>query len=722
MLIASIPQLVSYQGHLADESGDPLIGSHTLTFRLYDTEAGGSAIWSEIHTVELDSVGLYSLMLGSISSFASAGVDFSVPYWMSLSVDGSAELGRHQVGASPYSFHAHYADSLSGIYNYVKSINEVDPDEMGNIELLEGDNVTITEMPGSNAIEISSECPPTPEITIDGVLPDESSNIDLIEGANINIDAIPDSNKIRISATGGAAGGMNSVNEVPPDGDGNLQLIEGENITITEIPDSNKIRIDSRDYPHPNRVILGNDTEHGALQMRNQSGQVILIAETDPASQGLLVVTPNTMMQALGVAASGEGTYNAISAMTESPGNDVAGVYGLANTGGRSYGLKGLTMSSADSSAGVLGMSGGGLTYGVYGITGSEDWDAAGVFGRSLNNGNGVLGITASENTTVAGVQGIAEDGIGVMGEGIIGVVGIEDIFGTAAIISDGKFIVGDIEVENTAMIVDPLFNSTSIYGTGDDPITIFGGASNRVAIQKVNNGPTPTIPDNNFTIAAEAPLLLTNGAHGVTISCPECCEEPCGGGSGCLCEGTMVVGGGGSDGEIVTRYSGGGDMNYIDRYGISSADVISSGGDTHVGGNLYVTGTKGFLVQHPEMDDKSILFTCAESDEVMIQHRGLIELSEGYGETKLPHEFILMSEPGTYSIMCTPQARVDPGRIAALVTDDGKVQIHSFDGPEILKVAFVVYSSRAGYKDQRVVIPTDELMSWKKHKAIREN
>ncbi|MBN2541798.1 hypothetical protein JXI42_02945 [bacterium] len=1009
-LYASVPEVIHYQAGLSDDSGTALTGTHILTFRLYAEETGGIPIWTETHEVDMDSLGFYDVMLGSVTSFESASVDFFLPYWLSLSVDGGVEMGRHEIGTSPYAFHAQYADSIAGIYNYVKTINEIDADETGNIEFIEGTNITLTEIPATNQIQISAT---------------------------------------------GDAGGISSINDIAPDAEGNLLLEEGENIIITGILDSNKVRISSGGAPHPNRVTLGNSTEHGALFVYNQGGELVTRIESAPDStqgvlaksfvddksairaeahgagyatgiigytfsdgdgaagvygsalrssgvtSGILGETYSTSDYASGIWGSAEGTegrtygvggvnesssdsavgvYGRVAAgnhtygvygLTRSTGSESAGVYGKAINGetnygvlaetysndevaaallaralstdgssakgivgyaqgnerdadgvwgiatghGRNYGVKGMTQSNHDSSAGVYGVAGflfgSGLVFGVmgetfseaqdaagiygltrnvseqrlygvrgetratgehaagvygralgntgktagvygytasadtgasgilgwagqmspaiygvqgftsgsddaagvygysvngvsfgvlgkstsmvrntagvmgiangdaaypskiYGIRGSTNMDAdtsagvwgeatgalqkvygvygtcysnndsaAGVYGLAINNANGVKGKSSAIGYNTAGVFGINEAGAGVIGEGQIGVLGRSDLLFGVAILSDGVFVVGEPYMDDIAFKVTPGANETHIYGMEYNPITIFGGSSNRVAIQKVNGGPTPTLYDNNFMIEAEAPLLVTNGAHGVTISCPECCTSPCGGeGGGCVCESTHTIGSGESPGELKIINSGGsvgakiyyepsGDDCVIKAgtFGVNGKLLItgSAEGDTimaascasvnlnkHVYtkhdvcvlGDLIVYGFKSFQTPHPEIEDKDIRFYCAESDEVMIEHRGTLELNDGYGESQLPHEFVLMSEPGTYSIMCTPQDWENNG-VGAKVDDNGKIMIKELAGGEgNFKVAFTVYATRKGYKDHPVVV-----------------
>jgi len=101
MLFADVPHLLSYQGRLTDGTGTPLTGSHNITFQLYNAPSGGILLWTETQSLLLDADGTYSAMLGSITPFPPT-VDFSVQYYLGVAVDGGAEIGRFQFGASPY--------------------------------------------------------------------------------------------------------------------------------------------------------------------------------------------------------------------------------------------------------------------------------------------------------------------------------------------------------------------------------------------------------------------------------------------------------------------------------------------------------------------------------------------------------------------------------------------------------------------------------------------
>ncbi len=109
LVFADVPHLISYQGRLTDGSGHPLTGTHTVTFRLYNAPTGGTALWTETHTVTLNSEGLFSVLLGRITAFPPS-LDFSESYWLGISIDGGSEICRYRLGASPYALNI--ADTL----------------------------------------------------------------------------------------------------------------------------------------------------------------------------------------------------------------------------------------------------------------------------------------------------------------------------------------------------------------------------------------------------------------------------------------------------------------------------------------------------------------------------------------------------------------------------------------------------------------------------------
>ena len=146
---AEIPRTISYQGVLVDTSGAVVSdGSYDLTFALYDTDGGGTALWSETQSLAV-SDGVFSVILGSVEVLDLA---FDAAYWLGIAVDGGMELTpRMELTSLAYAIHAvraGTADSLNGgsaeVYMNIESINGLHGDVSGGISIQAGSNVSIT--------------------------------------------------------------------------------------------------------------------------------------------------------------------------------------------------------------------------------------------------------------------------------------------------------------------------------------------------------------------------------------------------------------------------------------------------------------------------------------------------------------------------------------------------------------------------------------------------
>jgi hypothetical protein len=61
---AEVPRTVSYQGVLMDTDGYPVAdGDYEVTFRVYDQENGGVALWTEVDSVTV-ARGIFDVILG----------------------------------------------------------------------------------------------------------------------------------------------------------------------------------------------------------------------------------------------------------------------------------------------------------------------------------------------------------------------------------------------------------------------------------------------------------------------------------------------------------------------------------------------------------------------------------------------------------------------------------------------------------------------------------
>jgi hypothetical protein len=148
-LYSQIPRIISYQGVLTNEAGNPKPdGDYSITFSFYESEAGGDAIWNEIKILTVTN-GLFSTSLGNQIPFGDA-IKFDKPYWLGIKVGDEAELSpRVALTSAGYSLTSGTALNVAdGIA--IKSLNGLKDDIT-----LEGSGGTTINANG-NTITISS--------------------------------------------------------------------------------------------------------------------------------------------------------------------------------------------------------------------------------------------------------------------------------------------------------------------------------------------------------------------------------------------------------------------------------------------------------------------------------------------------------------------------------------------------------------------------------------
>lgn len=97
-----INRLMRFQGSLNDADGVSLEGSLVLTFRIYDAETGGTALWEESQNNITIEEGLLNVELGSVTPL---NLPFDKQYWLSIQVGSDSEMvPRFKLTGVPYSF------------------------------------------------------------------------------------------------------------------------------------------------------------------------------------------------------------------------------------------------------------------------------------------------------------------------------------------------------------------------------------------------------------------------------------------------------------------------------------------------------------------------------------------------------------------------------------------------------------------------------------------
>jgi len=101
----SVPPVITYQGLLSDEGGDPLTGRYTMTFGLYSVSDGGEPLWMETQPVTATS-GLFNVYLGATHTLSETLFDGQNLY-LGVAVGTDDEMRpRTRVASVPYAFTA----------------------------------------------------------------------------------------------------------------------------------------------------------------------------------------------------------------------------------------------------------------------------------------------------------------------------------------------------------------------------------------------------------------------------------------------------------------------------------------------------------------------------------------------------------------------------------------------------------------------------------------
>jgi hypothetical protein len=103
---AAVPLVTSYQGRLLDAGDQPLTGSYTMIFQIYDVPTGGIPLWTEDHVGVSVTDGLFTVALGAtvpLSTDLLTGGGGSVRY-LQIQIAGQPAISpRTRLSAAPYS-------------------------------------------------------------------------------------------------------------------------------------------------------------------------------------------------------------------------------------------------------------------------------------------------------------------------------------------------------------------------------------------------------------------------------------------------------------------------------------------------------------------------------------------------------------------------------------------------------------------------------------------
>jgi hypothetical protein len=134
-LLAPSSILVSYQGTLTNQTGDPLNATVTMQFALYDAASGGNLKWgSETQSVPVTN-GLFNVLLGSVTPINPSNLTGDL--WLDIKVNGEQLTPRESIAGVIRAVMAERADG-DFIVNGNLGIGTANPDARLRIVATEG--------------------------------------------------------------------------------------------------------------------------------------------------------------------------------------------------------------------------------------------------------------------------------------------------------------------------------------------------------------------------------------------------------------------------------------------------------------------------------------------------------------------------------------------------------------------------------------------------------
>jgi hypothetical protein len=148
------PELINYQGKLMDSGGTPLSGTYSITFRIYNQQTGGTALWNETHSSVQVQDGTFNILLGSVSPFPATLFD-SDTRWLALKVGSDPEMTpRSRITSVAYAIQAEKATEAATA-TYAATAGSAPADNDWDVN---GGNVYIP----SGSVGIGTDTPTSP--------------------------------------------------------------------------------------------------------------------------------------------------------------------------------------------------------------------------------------------------------------------------------------------------------------------------------------------------------------------------------------------------------------------------------------------------------------------------------------------------------------------------------------------------------------------------------
>jgi hypothetical protein len=113
---AAVPTSIAIQGKLTDASDNPLAGSQSVVFKVFDAAVGGVEIWpggtGEMQTVTASAQGLFVALVGAVIPLNDA-VFADTARWLQVAV-GATTMPRVKLATGPFAYRVATVDGATG--------------------------------------------------------------------------------------------------------------------------------------------------------------------------------------------------------------------------------------------------------------------------------------------------------------------------------------------------------------------------------------------------------------------------------------------------------------------------------------------------------------------------------------------------------------------------------------------------------------------------------
>jgi len=440
---AEIPQVVTYQGKVTDNSGTSVPDDYyTMRFRLYDIDVGGAPAWDSGDTLIATSGGVFSVILGADTQ-PPISLPFDQDYWLEVVIDGDVQSPRTPFGSVGYAYMA------SGLVPGTEMVGDLDGPILNAINISETGLALRGETTATEGAAIVGHASSTDGWAI-GIVGE--SDAEYGTGVFGWAKAVPDST-IGVfgrsdassgqgvygwaSATTGTnyGGYFKSSSEI---GTG----VAGEASASTGFA----VGVRGKTASSAGNAVLGEAT---ATEGTTFAGRFLVSSTSGTAVRGLASATTGTTFGASFQSSSSGGT-GIVGSATASTGLTV-GVHGVTNSP-IGYGIYGEATDGSLTAKGVYAKTMGSFGTGVYSEALATTGTCIGVYGRSASNsGIGIWGEATATTGTNYGIYGesASSDGYGVYGEATATTGSTYGLYGRSDS-SDGIGVYGEATASTT--------------------------------------------------------------------------------------------------------------------------------------------------------------------------------------------------------------------------------------------------------------------------------